>query len=134
MAHVGCFSAYREPAFGIGGYANKFDSNHAYGLACDVAGIGRPGSKTARRWHQIATANGLYNPYYGTRAYWEWNHYQVTPTMKAVAALPALRKTITARGPVEAEKMWKTAEVLIDKRMGYEVSAKRRWRVRVAAR
>lgn len=138
MSSVGCFSAYRAPGLGVGGYANKYDSNHAYGLACDMAGIGRPGSKQARRWHQIATANGLYNPYYGTRAYWEWNHYQVTPTLKAVAAVPALRKTITARGPVEAERMWKAAEGLIDKRVGMEFSARRHarhrhHRVRLAA-
>src|SRR3990167_8621046 len=41
------FSSYRPPGFGIGGYNDKFNSLHAYGLSVDVAGIGRPGSKDA---------------------------------------------------------------------------------------
>ena len=37
-------SAYRLPAFGVGGFRDKFNSLHTYGLAVDVYGIGRPGS------------------------------------------------------------------------------------------
>lgn len=119
LPNVGCLSAYRMPVWGVGGYRNKFDSNHAYGLACDVTGIGRPGSASARLWHHIATRHGLYNPYIGTRAErYEWNHFQVTPTIKAVAAVPALRRTITARGPKDVDEMWRVANVLVDRNMG----------------
>jgi hypothetical protein len=41
LAFAGVFSAYRPPAFGVGGFANKFHSLHAYGLAVDLYGIGR---------------------------------------------------------------------------------------------
>lgn len=125
MDNVGCFSAYRAPGLDVGGYRNKYDSNHAYGLACDVyVPKGGAGTRAAKRWYEIATANGLYNPY-GWRNRAEWNHYQVTPTVTAVRAVPALRKTITANGPIDKERMWKTAEVLIDKRLGTEFSARR---------
>jgi len=36
------FSAYRPPAFGVGGFANKFHSLHTYGLAVDVTGLAHP--------------------------------------------------------------------------------------------
>src|SRR5262249_42029949 len=32
LADVGIFSAYRPPAFGVGGFKNKFNSLHSYGL------------------------------------------------------------------------------------------------------
>ena len=41
---AGIYSAYRPPAFGVGGFSDKFNSLHAYGLAVDLYGIGRPGS------------------------------------------------------------------------------------------
>ena len=41
------FSAYRPPAFGVGGFSDKFNSLHTYGLAVDMQGIGRPGSPEA---------------------------------------------------------------------------------------
>jgi hypothetical protein len=43
---AGIFSAYRPPAFGVGGFSDKFNSLHAYGLAV-LYGIGRPGSVEA---------------------------------------------------------------------------------------
>jgi hypothetical protein len=42
MPLAGIFSAYRPPAFGVGGFADKFHSLHTYGLAVDVTGIGGP--------------------------------------------------------------------------------------------
>jgi hypothetical protein len=39
--------AYRPPAFGVGGFSDKFNSLHTYGLAVDMRGIGRPGSRSA---------------------------------------------------------------------------------------
>jgi len=131
LERAGCFSAYRAPGLGVGGYRNKFDSNHAYGLACDMFGIGRPGSREAKLWHKIATAHGLYNPYFGTRMTWEWNHYQVTPTLTAARSLPALRRTITRNGPPDEPRMWRVADALIDRQLGPPLRMKRK-RTRVA--
>lgn len=138
LPDAGCYSAYRPPGFGVGGYRNKFDSNHAYGLACDVSGIGRPGSVQSMRWHAIATRHGLYNPYRradgSVIVRVEWNHYQLTPTVTAVRAKPALRRTITRDGPVDVERMWHMADALIDVRVGGSVRVKRARRVRIASR
>jgi hypothetical protein len=57
------FSAYRPPAFGVGGFSDKFKSLHSYGLAVDMGGIGAPGSSEAQLWHQIAARNGIVCPY-----------------------------------------------------------------------
>src|SRR5262245_53683484 len=40
LPFAGIFSAYRPPAFGVGGFVDKFHSLHTYGLAVDVTGIG----------------------------------------------------------------------------------------------
>src|SRR5260370_15303321 len=42
MTDAGVFSAYRPPAFGVGGFSDKFNSLHSYGLAADMTGIGGP--------------------------------------------------------------------------------------------
>lgn len=133
---VGCYSAYREPRLRIGGWRDKFQSQHSYGLACDVAGIGRYGSSSWKRWHQIATAHHLHNPYIGSRAMrWEWNHYSITPTKRVLAGVPGLRKTVTAAGPINQERMWAMANKLIDRNLDRE-RIKRRYarhhRIRVA--
>jgi hypothetical protein len=44
LPSAGIFSAYRPPAFGVGGFSDKFNSLHTYGLAVDMRGIGNPGS------------------------------------------------------------------------------------------
>lgn len=105
-------SSYRPPIFGVGGYRDKYLSLHSYGLATDIAGIGRPGSKTARRWFEIATSNGLFNPY-GPNNHAEWNHYQAVPEKGETytARHPALRQSITARGPKSLEEMWAASGV-----------------------
>ena len=36
LPFAGVFSAYRPPAFGIGGFSDKFNSLHTYGLAVDM--------------------------------------------------------------------------------------------------
>src|SRR6478735_12360216 len=54
LTFAGIFSAYRPPAFGVGGFADKFHSLHTYGLAVDVTGIGAPGTSSALLWHEIA--------------------------------------------------------------------------------
>jgi hypothetical protein len=102
MTEVGVFSAYRPPAFGIGGFKDKFDSLHSYGLATDITGIGGPGSPSAHHWHQIVMEVGLYLPY-GPDHRVEFNHTQFIP-MKV--APRELRETITADGPIDLRKMW----------------------------
>ena len=63
LPFAGVFSAYRPPMFGVGGFSDKFNSLHTYGLAVDMRGIGRPGSPEAQLWHQIAAKNGVVCPY-----------------------------------------------------------------------
>lgn len=137
------FSAYRPPAFGVGGFSDKFNSMHAYGMAVDMAGVGRPGSATSLAWFRIAGRNKIYNPY-GPYHRAEWNHYQPT-FARAVARGMELRKTITAAGPKEPERMWKVASAIISEKIVTEIPRyvkrwkkhkKRYWRkrYRVASR
>jgi len=106
LGEAGIFSAYRPPVFGVGGFADKFYSLHAYGLAVDMHGIGRAGSTEARQWHEIAARHGIVCPYgYRNRA--EWNHCQPTHLV-AVKAENPLRGTIVASGPVDLERMFET--------------------------
>src|SRR6266516_3106732 len=107
------FSAFRPPAFGVGGFSDKFNSAHEYGIAVDFGGIDRPGSKAARKFQEIAASNGLYSLYGpGDRA--EWNHYQLIP-VRRIAANNPLRDTITARGPKNEVAVWIKSGVPLDK-------------------
>jgi hypothetical protein len=107
------FSAFRPPAFGVGGFSDKFNSAHAYGIAVDFGGIDRPGSKAARKFQEIAASNGLYSLYGpGDRA--EWNHYQLVP-VRRIAPNNPLRDTITATGPKDEVAMWTKSGVPLDK-------------------
>ena len=111
LSDVGVFSACRPPAFGVGGFADKFNSLHAYGLAVDVHGIGSVGSHKTRLWHQVARRHGVVCPY-GPNNRAEFNHCQPT-NLKVVARNHPLRKTITKNGPISLEQMWSTAKSLI---------------------
>ena len=111
LPSAGIFSAYRPPVFGIGGFADKFNSLHSYGLAVDMSGIGEPGSKDARLWHEIAARHGVFCPY-GADNRKEWNHCQATPIMKVAAGNP-LRGTITADGPARLDEMFKVGGAVI---------------------
>jgi hypothetical protein len=124
LPSAGIFSAYRPPDFGIGGFADKFKSLHAYGLAVDMTGIGEPGSKDAKLWHEIAGRHGIFCPY-GSDSRTEWNHCQATPIKSIIAENP-LRKTITAGGPVALEKMFEVGNAVIDDRTEAEDSDTRR--------
>jgi len=108
---AGIFSAYRPPAFGVGGFSDKFNSLHAYGLAVDLSGIGEPGSVEAERWHEIAARRGVICPY-GPHNKAEWNHCQPT-SLKLVLADSPLRDTITADGPVSLETMFERGDAVI---------------------
>jgi hypothetical protein len=112
LPFAGVFSAYRPPAFGIGGFSDKFNSLHAYGLAVDMMGIGRPGSAEARLWHEIAARNGVVCPY-GPHNRAEWNHCQPT-SLKIVLAKNPLRDTITASGPSDLEDMFEAGNRVIE--------------------
>jgi len=112
MRNAGIFSAYRPPAFGVGGFSDKFNSLHAYGLAVDLAGIGGPGSTEAQRWHEIAARHGVACPY-GPHNSAEWNHCQPT-SLKIVLENNPLRETITAAGPVSLEVMFEAGNTLVE--------------------
>jgi hypothetical protein len=111
LPFAGVFSAYRPPAFGIGGFSDKFNSLHTYGLAVDMHGIGSPGSPEAQLWHQIAAKNGVVCPY-GPRARTEWNHCQPT-WVKIILAEDPLRETVTADGPISLESMFEVGSSVI---------------------
>jgi hypothetical protein len=111
LSDAGIFSAYRPPVFGVGGFANKYYSLHAYGLAVDMHGIGRPGSAEARQWHEIAARHGIVCPY-GYRSRAEWNHCQPTHLV-AVKAENPLRETIVASGPIDLQRMFETGAKFI---------------------
>lgn len=106
------YSAYRPPFLGIGGFSNKFCSLHAYGLAVDMAGIGRPNSGETKRWNAIAARHKIYAPY-GIRHRREWNHYQ--PTFTRALCKDPIRQTITAHGPKNLSRMWEVGNRLLDK-------------------
>jgi hypothetical protein len=107
LTEAGVFSAYRPPAFGIGGFNDKFQSLHSYGLATDITGIGGPGSASAHRWNRIVQDVGLYLPY-GPDHRVEFNHTQFIPVKVAPTEL---RQTITADGPIDLRQMWLTSGV-----------------------
>jgi hypothetical protein len=112
LSSAGIYSAYRPPAFGVGGFSDKFNSLHAYGLAVDMYGIGRPGSAEARRWHEVAASHGVicpYGPYHKT----EWNHCQPT-SIKIILTENPLRETITADGPVSLEAMFEAGNSVLE--------------------
>jgi hypothetical protein len=102
LTNAGVFSSYRPPAFGIGGFKNKFNSLHSYGLAVDMTGIGHAGSLSARVWQSITIDVGLHLPY-GPYNRAEYNHTQF---VKAKVAPPQLRTTISANGPKNLREMW----------------------------
>jgi hypothetical protein len=112
LSSAGIYSAYRPPAFGVGGFSDKFNSLHAYGLAVDLYGIGRPGSSEAQRWHEIAASHGVICPY-GPHHKSEWNHCQPTG-VKIVLAENLLRDTITADGPVSLEAMFEAGNSVVE--------------------
>jgi hypothetical protein len=102
LNRAGVFSAYRPPIFGIGGFSDKFNSLHSYGLAVDVTGIGTAGSKEAHLWENIVRAVGLFLPY-GASNRAEFNHVQLIPDK---VAPEGLHKTITASAPKDLRNMW----------------------------
>jgi hypothetical protein len=113
LPSAGVFSAYRPPAFGIGGFFDKFHSLHTYGLAVDMYGIGGPGSAAAQLWYEIAARHGVVCPY-GSHHRAEWNHCQPT-SLKIILADNPLRDTVTAEGPLSLESMFEAGNTLIAK-------------------
>jgi hypothetical protein len=113
LPDCGVGSAYRPPGFRVGGFRNKFESAHAYGLAVDMAGIGRPRSGQAKLWYQVALRNGLFVPY-GPNNRAEWNHTQATGYRMVTREAP-LRKTITAKAPIDEVRMWQVGDSVLDR-------------------
>src|SRR5499426_1059150 len=112
LPSAGVFSAYRPPAFGVGGFSDKFNSLHTYGLAVDMRGIGAPGSPEAQLWHEIAAKNGVVCPY-GPRNRAEWNHCQPT-SVKIISAQNPLRETVNSAGPFDLESMFEAGNPMIE--------------------
>jgi hypothetical protein len=112
LSNAGIFSAYRPPAFGVGGFSDKFNSLHTYGLAVDMSGIGGPGSAEAKLWYEIAAKHGVVCPY-GFANHIEWNHCQPT-RMKIILAQNPLRETVTADGPINLESMFEAGNSYIE--------------------
>jgi hypothetical protein len=112
LTSAGIFSAYRPPAFGVGGFRDKFNSLHTYGLAVDMYGIGSPGSAEAQRWHEIAAKHGVVCPY-GSSNRAEWNHCQPT-RLKMVTVENPLRETVSADGPLDLETMFEVGTAVIE--------------------
>jgi len=112
LPEVGIFSAYRPPAFGVGGFSDKFNSLHSYGLAVDMYGIGAPGSSQAKLWTKIAAKYGVVCPY-GVNNRAEWNHCQPT-RIKVIRANNPLRATIKAQGPINPPTMFEAGKALIE--------------------
>jgi hypothetical protein len=111
LGEVGVFSACRPPALGVGGFRDKFNSLHAYGMAVDLKGIGAPGSQEAKAWHALARRHGIVCPY-GPNNRAEWNHCQPTK-LRMVRKRTPLRETITADGPIDVGETWRIAGLLI---------------------
>ena len=111
LPFAGIFSAYRPPAFGIGGFVDKFHSLHTYGLAVDVTGIGAPGTASVLLWHEIAARHGVICPY-GPHNLVEWNHCQPT-WVKIILPDNPLRDTVTTDGPISLEGMFEVGYSLI---------------------
>jgi hypothetical protein len=112
LASVGISSAYRPPAFGVGGFSDKFNSLHTYGLAVDMSGVGGPGSTQAKLWYEIAARHGVTCPY-GFENRVEWNHCQPT-RLKIIMPESPLRDTVTANGPIDLDGMFEAGNALID--------------------
>jgi hypothetical protein len=113
LSNTGIFSAYRPPAFGIGGFSDKFNSLHTYGLAVDMSGIGGPGSDEAKLWHEIAVKHGVVCPY-GFANHVEWNHCQPT-RIKIILDHNSLRETVTADGPINLASMFEAGNSYIER-------------------
>ena len=112
LSSAGIFSAYRPPIFGVGRFADKFNSLHTYGLAVDMLGIGGPGSSEAKLWYEIAARHGIVCPY-GAGNRREWNHCQPTGVKSIMAGNP-LRDTVSPRGPIDLNAMFAMGEALVN--------------------
>ncbi len=121
LPHCGIYSAYRPPAFGVGGFGDKFFSMHSYGLAADMTGIGSAGTPGAKLWDQAIHVAGLFLPY-GENNRSEFNHTQL---INSRMAWKALRSTITAKAPRDLADMWTTSGVHAYIDTGHTVSSAR---------
>jgi hypothetical protein len=100
----------------VGGFSNKFNSLHTYGLAVDMTGIGGPGSEQAKMWHEIAARHGVECPYgFANRV--EWNHCQPT-RIKIITSENPLRETVTANGPIDLQTMFEAGASYIENGTG----------------
>jgi hypothetical protein len=102
---VGVMSGYRGDTTTGSAYDAGGNSSHGYGLASDISGLDGPNGKITNAWAQIASANGLHNPYgVGNKA--EFNHWQLPeqPLEKTPALLASLKD---ARSSGDFQNVWK---------------------------
>jgi len=123
------FSCLRPPVYRVGGMRDKAASCHAYGLVCDMAGIGWARSKDSEKFAAIARAGGLHRPW---KSAWEHNHWQMVP--HKVCGTAAMRKTITKDGPIDLQKMWDAGTQLAKAPVPMSKKRYAKKRYRVAAR
>jgi hypothetical protein len=101
MPLAGIFSAYRPPAFGVGGFADKFHSLHTYGLAVDVTGIGGPGTPNSLLWHEGVRSRNLWNGGWWVHVRFCSTHCEALYELERYDATP--RQSVAVRGPLDAE-------------------------------
>jgi len=95
--NLGVMSGYRDDSTTGSAYDAGGNSSHGYGLASDISGLDGPNGKITNAWAQIASANGLHNPY-GVDNKAEFNHWQLPEqpleqTPKLLASLKEARAT-----------------------------------------
>jgi hypothetical protein len=102
---VGVMSGYRDDSTTGSAYDAGGNSSHGYGLASDISGLDGPNGKITNAWAQIASANGLHNPYgVGNKA--EFNHWQLPP--QPLEKTPDLLASLkTARSTGDFSNVWK---------------------------
>lgn len=107
---VGVMSGYRDDSTTGSPYDAGGNSSHGYGLASDISGLDGPNGKITNAWAQIASANGLHNPYgVGNKA--EFNHWQLPP--QPLEQTPDLLSSLkAARSTGDWNKVWAAAAPL----------------------
>lgn len=100
--NVGMESGYRGPNTTGSNYDASGLSLHDKGAAADINGLGGPGSPQAKQWAQIASQNGIFNPY-GINDPREFNHWQLVPY--TLESRPDVQAQLAQAGG-DKSKMW----------------------------
>ena len=93
--NVNLSSGWRSPNQTGSNYDASGYSLHDKGGAVDIGGLGYAGSPATTKWAQIASQNGLFNPYGADHAQ-EFNHWQLVPYK--IEQRPDIQRQIAAAG------------------------------------